>query len=97
MRAELLAATARVLDSGSLILGAESARFEKAFARTLGRRPRRRRRQSAPTRWRSALWALGVRPDDEVITTPNTAVPTVSAIRMAGAIPVFCDVDERTP
>ena len=32
---------------------------------------------------------------DEVITVANTAIPTVSAIRMAGALPVFCDVDPR--
>ncbi|MBR1152652.1 DegT/DnrJ/EryC1/StrS family aminotransferase [Bradyrhizobium sp. JYMT SZCCT0428] len=32
-----------------------------------------------------ALAALGVRAGDEVITVPNTAVPTVSAIRTLGA------------
>src|SRR5258708_8558119 len=39
-----------------------------------------------------ALAALGVKAGDEVITVPNTAVPTVSAIRTLGATPVFVDV-----
>src|SRR5260370_17179146 len=39
-----------------------------------------------------ALAALGVKAGDEVITVPNTAVPTVAAIRTLGATPVFVDV-----
>ncbi|SVB69877.1 uncharacterized protein METZ01_LOCUS222731, partial [marine metagenome] len=38
--------------------------------------------------------ALKIGNGDEVITVSNTAVPTVSAIVSAGAIPVFVDVDE---
>ena len=41
----------------------------------------------------SPLRALGVGPGDEVLTVANTAVCTVSAIRMVGATPVFCEVD----
>ena len=37
----------------------------------------------------------GVKKGDEVITTSNTAVPTVSAIVSAGATPVFVDIDEN--
>ena len=33
--------------------------------------------------------ATGIKAGDEVITTSNTVVPTVSAIVEAGAIPVF--------
>lgn len=43
-----------------------------------------------------ALKALGVGAGDEVITVSNTAVPTVAAIRAAGATPVFVDVEEDT-
>jgi dTDP-4-amino-4,6-dideoxygalactose transaminase len=43
-----------------------------------------------------ALLACGVGQGDEVITVSNTAVPTVSAIRFAGADPVFADIEEDT-
>ena len=41
-----------------------------------------------------ALKALGIGNNDNVITVPNTAIPTVSAIRQAGARPVFVDVNQ---
>ena len=40
--------------------------------------------------------ALGIGHGDEVVTVANTAVPTVSAIRLVGATPIFCDVDPHT-
>jgi dTDP-4-amino-4,6-dideoxygalactose transaminase len=43
-----------------------------------------------------ALRALGIGPGDEVLTVSNTAVGTVSAIRMTGATPAYCDIDPRT-
>ena len=43
-----------------------------------------------------ALKVLGIKQGDEVITVPNTAIPTVSAIRMTGATPVFVDINEKT-
>ena len=95
LRGQLLAATERVLDSGTLILGEETRRFEKAFAATLGLDDSVGVGNGTDA-LAVALWALGVRPNDEVITVPNTAVPTVSAIRMVGARPVFCDVDPDT-
>jgi aminotransferase EvaB len=39
------------------------------------------------------LKALGVTPGSEVLTVPNTAVPTVSAIVAAGGVPRFVDID----
>jgi len=43
-----------------------------------------------------ALIATGIEPGDEVITAPNTAVPTVLAISLAKAKPVFVDIDPQT-
>ena len=42
------------------------------------------------------LWSLDLRPDDEVITTPLTFAATSNAIIIAGATPVFVDIDPKT-
>ena len=42
------------------------------------------------------LKALGIGPGDEVLVPDMTFIATANAVIMAGATPVFCDVDERT-
>lgn len=40
------------------------------------------------------LWSMDLKPDDEVITTPFTFISTVTSIIIAGAKPVFVDINE---
>ena len=42
------------------------------------------------------LWSLDLKPGDEVITTPFTFIATANAIVIAGATPVFVDIDPDT-
>lgn len=96
LREEVLAAISRVLDSGTLILGPEVSAFEQSFAQFLAVSGESVGVGNGTDAIAIALRALEIRPGDEVITVANTAIPTVAAIRMVGARPVFCDVDADT-
>ncbi|GBD06525.1 dTDP-3-amino-3,4,6-trideoxy-alpha-D-glucose transaminase [bacterium HR21] len=92
---ELLRAAEEVLRSGVYILGPQLEAFEQEFARWLGRRFAYGV-ASGTEALALALLAVGVRPGDEVITTPFTAIPTIAAIAMVGARPVFVDIEPDT-
>lgn len=93
---EVLDAVRGVLESGQLILGPEVEAFEKSFTAFLGGEGGAVGVNSGTDAIAIALRALDIRVGDEIITVANTAVPTVSAIRQVGAIPVFCDVEPNT-
>jgi perosamine synthetase len=44
----------------------------------------------------AALFAVGVRPGTEVLTTSNTWISAITAIAHAGGTPVFCDLKPNT-
>ena len=44
----------------------------------------------------ACLWSMDLKPGDEVITTPFTFIATSNAILIAGAKPVFVDIDPDT-
>lgn len=94
-RQAVLSAIERVLMSGTYILGTEIDAFEREWAQYLGVADcvGVANGTDAVT---LALKAVGVCPGDEVITVSHTAVATVAAIELAGAIPVFIDVDPTT-
>jgi len=92
---ELSQAVSRVLQSGRFLLGPETEAFENEFARACGRR-HAVAVASGTEALRLTLVALDLEPADEVIVPALTAVPTVAAVCMAGAVPVFVDVDPVT-
>ena len=89
------AALARVVASGTYLLGPELAAFEAELAAYSGRR-HAVGVASGTDALRLALVALGVGPGDEVLVPAFTAVPTAAAVCAAGATPVFVDVDPET-
>ena len=95
LRADILAALDRVCRTASFILGEEVARFEEEFAAYCGVR-HCVAVNSGTSALHLALLAAGVRPGDEVITTPNTFIATAEAISYVGARPVFVDIDPAT-
>lgn len=95
IRAEVLSAVERVLDSGMLILGPEVESFEQAMAESLGG-GHAVGVASGTDALIVAMLAHGVKPGDEVITVAATAVPTANAIQRVGAVPVFCDIEPTT-
>lgn len=92
---EINTSVKRVFERGWFIAGPERAEFEKNFGKYLGAK-HVIGVNSGTDSIAISLKAIGVKPGDEVITTSHTATPTVSAIRIAGATPVFVDIDENT-
>jgi len=91
---DVLAATKRVGASGWYVLGKEVEAFETAFAQFC-RAPFAVGVASGLDAIEVGLRALGITPDQPVLTTPLTAFPTTLAILRAGGVPVFVDVDEH--
>ena len=91
-RDDINSAIQSVLDSGWYVLGEEVTRFEKEFAQfntvshAMGV-------GSGTEALHIALRALDIGQGDEVITTAHTAVATASAIDLAGAKPIFVDIE----
>ena len=95
LRPALLEAMARVVDSSRFILGAEGEALEAALASRSGVR-HGIGVASGTEALRLTLQALGVGPGDEVITPALSFVASASTILMAGATPVFVDIDPET-
>lgn len=85
-------AVLRVLRSGRYVLGPEVAAFEEAFAERVGARFSVGV-GSGTEALALALRGVGVGPGDEVVTPAFTYFATVEAILLAGARPVFADIE----
>ncbi len=95
VRPEIDAALARALDNCSFILGPDVAQFEKDFAQFCGAQ-HALGFNSGTSALHVAMLLCGVRPGDEVITTPYTFIATSWAISYCGAKPVYVDIEEAT-
>ncbi|MET0324201.1 MAG: DegT/DnrJ/EryC1/StrS family aminotransferase, partial [Ilumatobacteraceae bacterium] len=99
-RESFLAATDRVLGSGSVLLGPELDGLERELAPTLHGTTTSAEHTIGVANGAAALQlvmtALGIGPGDEVVVPAFTAVPTASAVCATGATPVFADVDPAT-
>ena len=84
-----------VLESGSYVLGPQLAKFEPELARYMGTREAVGM-NSGTDALLLVFLAQGLGPGDEVITTSNTFFATAEAIWLAGATPVFVDIEPRT-
>lgn len=91
-KSEIDAAVARALGGGRYILGEEVAAFEREFAAFQGA-AHGVAAASGTAAIQLALRAAGIGPGDEVATVSHTAVATVAAIELVGAVPVLLDID----
>jgi len=95
LKEEILSGIDRVLDGMHLFLGENVQALEREFARFCGTR-----HGIGVSDGTSALHiilrAMGIGLGDEVITVSHTFIATVEAILLAGARPVFVDIDPAT-
>jgi UDP-2-acetamido-2-deoxy-ribo-hexuluronate aminotransferase len=95
LKASIDARIQQVLDHGQYILGPEVAELEAQLAAFTGSR-HCITVASGTEALLIALMALDIAPGDEVITSPFTFAATAEMIVLAGAKPVFVDVERDT-
>lgn len=85
----------RVMESGGFVLGEDVNYFEQEFADYCDVKYGVAVNSGTDALFLACL-ACGIGSGDEVITVPYTYIATALAISMAGAKPVFVDIDEKT-
>lgn len=92
---EDIIAVSELLRSGWITTGPKSAEFEERFCEYIGCH-KAIALSSATAGMHLILHTLGIGPGDEVITPSMTWVSTINLIVLAGALPVFADIDRDT-
>src|SRR5262245_6961495 len=95
LREEILAAVAKVMDSGRFLFGPDVQKLEKSGAQLCGAE-HGIACASGSDALLLALLALDVGHGDEVIVPSFTFFATASAVTRVGARPVFVDIDPQT-
>ncbi|HLW77568.1 MAG TPA: DegT/DnrJ/EryC1/StrS family aminotransferase, partial [Bryobacteraceae bacterium] len=95
LRAEILAALARIVDSQKFILGEEVRSLEEKLAAYCGCKFAIGCGSGSDALLLSLI-ALGIGPGDEVLTVPFSFFSTAGSVAHVGARAVFCDVDRQT-
>ena len=95
LKDEILERIAAALDGMNLFLGANVQAFEKEFATFCGTR-QGIGVSDGTAALQLILRAMNIGPGDEVITVAHTFIATGEAIALAGATPVFVDIDPLT-
>jgi UDP-2-acetamido-2-deoxy-ribo-hexuluronate aminotransferase len=95
LKAEIAARMQRVLDHGQYIMGPEVAELESVLAAYTGS-AHCVTVASGTEAMLIALMARGIGPGDEVIVPAFTFAATAEIVVLAGATPVFADVDEAS-
>jgi len=95
LKEEIDSAIQKVLSKGNFILGDEVKEFEDKVAQYLGVK-HAIGVASGTDALQIALMAIGLKPGEEVITTPFTFVATAETIVLLGGKPVYVDIDEKT-
>jgi dTDP-4-amino-4,6-dideoxygalactose transaminase len=92
-----IAAVSRVLASGKVNYwtGQEARLFEEEYAKAVGSK-HAIALANGTVALELALFAFGIGPGDEVVTTPRTFIASASSVVLRGAVPVLCDVDRDT-
>jgi dTDP-4-amino-4,6-dideoxygalactose transaminase len=80
-----------VIESTQFILGKKVSEFENACSQYLGAKYSIAC-ASGTDALQIAMMAIGIKPGDEVITTPFTFVATAETIAILGATPVYVDI-----
>lgn len=83
------------LRSGWITLGPKTKKFEESLAKYVGVKYAIALNSCSAALHLSML-AIGIKPGDEVITTPFTFAATAHAISHCGGKPVFVDIDLKT-
>jgi dTDP-4-amino-4,6-dideoxygalactose transaminase len=95
LKDEIIAGMAQALEEMRLFLGDNVQAFEREFAEFCGAK-HGIGVSDGTTALHIILRAMGIGTGDEVITVSHTFIATAEAIELAGARPVFVDIDPAT-